>query len=79
VTERWEIRTEVDRGVSIPSGEPWEGWRVRYRVAGSRGRWRSFLLTAAALPTSEQLEWICDTHAGGEYKPGDRVELTPAS
>ena len=76
--KRFEIRTVPDSGFTIPGGEPWSGWQVRYRPAGSRGRFASFLLTAAALPTTKQLKAICELHASGKYRDGDVVELTPA-
>lgn len=48
----YEIRAEPDSGFTLVAegvAEHWEGWRVKYRLLGSRGRWRSFL-TDSALP-----------------------------
>ena len=49
--EHYEIHCEPDEGFRFTDGqlETWHGWRVKYRILGSRGRWRSFL-TDSDLP-----------------------------
>ena len=47
---KWDIRTEVWEGFSFDSkGKEYEiiGTKIRYRKAGSRGRFESFILTNA--------------------------------
>lgn len=60
----WEWSAEVERGVSIATGKPWRGHRVRYRDRGTR-RWRSFLLSTDddAMPTDEMFLAAIAEHA----------------
>lgn len=42
----YEISVERDEGFNVNLGSgtvtPWQGWRVKYRPLGSRGRWSKF-------------------------------------
>lgn len=40
----YEWTATLDSGVSLTTGEPWRGHRVKYRAQGSR-RWKHFLLS----------------------------------
>jgi hypothetical protein len=64
--EVFEIQVERDEGFSVNEpGEikPWQGWRVKYRTLGSRGRWSKFLTAddLAKYDTSE-LQAFCAAH-----------------
>ena len=41
----WEIQVEREEGFTLGNGpaKPWQGWRMKYRPLGSRGRWSKFL------------------------------------
>jgi hypothetical protein len=63
----YEAHVEPDMGFRLPGGEAWRGYRVKYRVAGTRGRWHRFLLEMDPdrKPTVEELQLACDRHAKG--------------
>jgi hypothetical protein len=60
----WEWTAQLEEGVSLTSGEPWRGHRVRYREQGTR-RWSSFLLSVDGdeLPTETMVVRAIEAHA----------------
>lgn len=60
----WEWTAELESGVSLGSGEPWRGHRVRYREQGTR-RYRSFLLSTSdgSTPDDTMVIRAIETHA----------------
>jgi len=60
----WEWHATLDSGVSLTTGEPWRGHRVKYRALGTR-RWRSFLLSKddGANPTESEVIAAINAHA----------------
>jgi hypothetical protein len=63
--EPYEIHALFEEGITLSTGKPWAGHRVHYRPLGSKGRWRSFLLTSNETVSLEQLQKICATHEAG--------------
>jgi hypothetical protein len=53
----FEVEAVLESGVSLTSGKPWRGHRIRYRKEGERF-YRSFLLSVDddALPTDAMIE-----------------------
>ncbi len=64
----FETRVELEDGFRLPvpgdgsTVRSWVGYRVRYRPAGARGVWRSFLLDCDGRPTEELLQRACAAH-----------------
>lgn len=63
----YEIRVRRDSGWLIRdngSTETWEGWRVKYRPMGSKGRWSMFVsaddLSNMGVP---DIQRVCQLHA----------------
>jgi len=44
-TQPFQIEVEREEGFRVEDGQvkPWQGWRVKYRPLGSRGRWAKFV------------------------------------
>ena len=63
-TTIWEWHAELDSGVSLTTGEPWHGHRVKYRALGTRN-WRSFLLSkdGDTNPTDTEVIRAINEHA----------------
>lgn len=65
-TQPFQVEVERDEGFRIVDGQvtPWQGWRVKYRLLGSRGRWSKFVtdddLTQFGVA---ELQEFCRLHA----------------
>lgn len=57
-TSELEVQWEPELGVNLRTGEGWQGWRIRYRPLGSKGRWSSFLLESDVEIDDESIDVV---------------------